>query len=325
MGQLRETVFHQNIHFLKQNKIRLVALSFVAATLFSVSMPLGSILADRKPHPTNHNNIVSNSEVKNALQIVPGVLDASDQIAAKSDADSAATTNINGTTVDIPKDAEQGVTFGTGSTKLDIQLPNANNAALAKQAAPGVVTYDSGNGSANAVQPTEDGGVRMLTIIDNPNAPTAYEYKVSVPNGGHIELALDGSAIVLGRKDKVVAVVEAPWAKDATGKSVETHFTTDGQTLTQHVQHNVPGVVYPVTADPWWKPWTWSVVRKATRVSSSLWRNPKYRREFLISSGCALGTAAAIAALYTGAGAPASIVIIVAVGSYGSCSIGFRL
>ncbi|HTE22583.1 MAG TPA: hypothetical protein VK674_06105 [Candidatus Limnocylindria bacterium] len=258
MGQFRQVLVHQNIHFLKQNKLRLVALSFVAATLFSVSLPLGTTLADRRPRPTNHNNIVSSSEVKNALQTVPGVLDASDQVATRSDADSAATTNVNGTTVDVPKDAEQGVTFGTGSTKLDIKLPNAENATTAKQVAPGVVGYDSGNGSANAVQPTEDGGVRMLTVIDNPNAPTAYEYRVSIPSGGSVQLRVDGGALVINKKQRVITSVDKPWAKDATGKSVNTYFTTDGKTLTQHVEHNVPGVVYPVMADPWWKPWTWT-------------------------------------------------------------------
>ncbi|HTE22423.1 MAG TPA: hypothetical protein VK674_05285 [Candidatus Limnocylindria bacterium] len=96
----------------------------------------------------------------------------------------------------------------------------------------------------------------MLTIIDNPNAPTAYDYKISVPNGGKIQLNSNGGALVLNRKNKPVAVVATPWAKDATGKAVQTHFTTDGQTLTQYVQHNVPGVVYPVTADPKFR-WSW--------------------------------------------------------------------
>jgi len=251
MGHLKQTLVHSNIQFLRENKLRLVALSFVAATLFSVSLPLGSILAERNRGPTNHNNIVSATETRHALSTT-GVLGDSDQVVTKTDTDSAATTNINGSTVDIPKDAEQGVTFGAEGQKLDIQLPNADQAALAKQTAPGVVSYDSGNGSANAVQPTEDGGVRMLTVIDNPNAPTQYDYKVSIPKGGRIELSPDGGAIILNSKDKPVAAVTTPWAKDTTGKAIQTYFTTDGKSLTQHVQHNVPGVVYPVIADPFW-------------------------------------------------------------------------
>jgi len=40
---------------------------------------------------------------------------------------------------------------------------------------------------------------------------------------------------------------------------VKTYFTTDAATLTQHVEHNVEGVVYPVTADPYWY-WGWNGV-----------------------------------------------------------------
>jgi hypothetical protein len=49
----------------------------------------------------------------------------------------------------------------------------------------------------------------------------------------------------------ILASVAKPWAKDANGLQIKTYFTTDGQTLTQHILHNVAGVVYPVTADPW--------------------------------------------------------------------------
>jgi hypothetical protein len=239
----------------KQIILRTTALSVSLAILASIVLPVAvaTTAAQTETVATDNNNQLSSVEIKNSLRSIPGVLDASDQITSTSDSDSAATTTLNGTTVDIPKDAVQGVTFGAETgPKLDITLPNAEGATKAKQVAPGVTGYDSSNGSANAVQPTEDGGVRMLTIIDNPNAPTAYEYKVTIPGGGHIELTEGGGAVVLNEANQPVSFVAAPWAKDATGKIIETHFTTDGQALTQHVEHNVPGVVYPVTADPFW-------------------------------------------------------------------------
>ena len=57
-------------------------------------------------------------------------------------------------------------------------------------------------------------------------------------------------------------MVSTPWAKDAEGKDVKTWFTTDGKTLTQHVKHDVVGIVYPVTADPVIIPW-WIISRIA--------------------------------------------------------------
>jgi hypothetical protein len=229
------------------NKVRLVALAIILAVLFSMATPVLAA-AQSDITNTNHDAWVSSAETQDALQTVPGVLD--DSAPTSSDADSAATT----ATVDVPRDAEQGVTFGTQSgLELDIQLPSAAQAAGAQQVAPGVVGYEGGNGSATAVQPTADGGVRMLTIIDNPNAPSEYEYKVTVPGGGHIELLPTGGAVVLSSNGEALSTVSAPWAKDAAGNVVETYFSTNGHSLVQHVNHRVPGVVYPVAADPFWQ------------------------------------------------------------------------
>lgn len=202
---------------------------------------------------TNHNDSVTAAETKEALREVPGILGSSDQVAIKTDADSAILANTAGTTVDVPKDAEQGVTFGaTDGPKIEVELPSAEDAGAAKTVTPGVVAYDSGDGSANAVQATEDGSVRMLTVIDNPSAPTSYDYKVTVPDGGSIQLTEYGGAVVVDTNGEPIFAVGEPWASDANANPVVTWFTTDGETLTQHVRHDVSGVVYPVTADPFW-------------------------------------------------------------------------
>jgi len=46
-------------------------------------------------------------------------------------------------------------------------------------------------------------------------------------------------------------VVAPPWAKDAAGENVKTHYQLNGSVLTQTVEHQAPGVAYPVLADPW--------------------------------------------------------------------------
>ena len=254
------TVLHKN-GWLKQNKLRVIALLFVAAMACSVGLPVAAAAQSqgRRQH-TNRDHRVTRSEVRDSLQETREILDSSDQVVSSQDKDSVAIARTNGSEVDIPKDAKKGVTFGAESgPKLDIELPNADQSSEGAQVASGVVAYEANNGSANAVQATEDGGVRMLTIIDNPDAPTTYDYKVTVPSGGHIELTLDGGAIVLDNTDQLLAVVATPWAKDADEKEVKTYFTTDGQALTQHVEHNASGVVYPVTADPSFS-WSWGGV-----------------------------------------------------------------
>jgi len=254
---------------LYKNKLRITSavLAFVMMSLVLAPVAASAQHSSRK---TNRDRRVTRSEVVESLHETAGVLESSDQVAVTQDADSAATSSVNGTVVDVPKDAKRGVTFGTeGGTKLDIKLPNADQATEGTQIASGVVAYESNNGSANAVQATEDGGVRMLTVIDNPSAPTAYDYKVTVPGGGEIRLAEDGSAMVLDISGAVISTVAIPWARDAAGSAVKSYFTTDGQTLTQHVEHNVPGVVYPVTADPWvrrWYGWDFELNRRQTNM-----------------------------------------------------------
>lgn len=232
------------------------SLSFIMAAVLlgNVALPAAVLAAEAANRPiTDGSTTVSATEVARTLKGVPGILDASDGVQVRTDADSALITNAAGVSIDVPKNIDQGVTFGTvHGPKLRVELPNAANAGNSKQIAMGVVGYSSSDGSANAVQANEDGSVRMLTVIDNPNAPTQYDYKVNVPNGGTEGIRETGGAEVKDKAGEVISFVGAPWAKDATGKAISTWFTTDGQTLTQHVQHNTPGVVYPVTADPAW-------------------------------------------------------------------------
>jgi len=252
------TISHKNVGWFKQNKIQLMSGLFLLAMTLSISLPVAVAAQPqgRRRH-TNRNRQVTRAEVQQTIQSLPEVMDDSRQTNLQGDADSAVTSIKDGNTVDVPKNAKEGVTFGAeNGPKVDIELPNADKAGEGTQVAPGVVAYESDNGAANAVQADKNGGVRMMTIIDNPDAPTDYDYKVTIPNGGSVQLAVNGGAVILDANDQLLSIVDTPWAKDATGKLVETWFTTDGQTLTQHVKHNVPGVAYPVTADPWIS-WAW--------------------------------------------------------------------
>ncbi|MBI2410306.1 MAG: hypothetical protein HYV32_00220 [Candidatus Kerfeldbacteria bacterium] len=171
---------------------------------------------------TDHSMNVSKVEVKEALSSLSGVLETSEDIVVDRDADSAIITSTeDGTTVDIPKNPEDGVTLGTNNgTTIEIGLPNADEAKNAKRIADGVVAYPAKDGSANAVQADADGGIRMLTVIDNQEAPAEYVYTVTVPTGGHIEITQEGGAVVVDDATvSPIAFVNIPWAKDAAGNS----------------------------------------------------------------------------------------------------------
>ncbi|MEY3471237.1 MAG: hypothetical protein RLZZ223_587 [Candidatus Parcubacteria bacterium] len=191
-------------------------------------------------------------EIKQSLEGIEGLLQESSQVNLKADADSIGMAKINNTIIDIPKNPDEAVSLKTGNTEINISLPELDNPQEGEIVAKGVVAYASESDFSNTVQANNDGSVRMTTIIDNPNAPTEYEYKVELEHGGKIEIQTDGGAIVYNNKQEPISIIAKPWAKDAEGKEVKTWFSTDGLTLIQHVEHNVAGIVYPVVADPWW-------------------------------------------------------------------------
>lgn len=215
------------------------------------ALALGATGISVVPAFADDNGDLTTTQISQALANT-GVLSDSSTTGVTSDSDSALTTSdADGTSVDVPKDASDGVSMETTSgDTVSVTPASADESTDSVKVAPGVVAYKNGD-SATAVQNT-DTGVRMLTVINGSDAPTDYTYNLDLPSGGTITLNDDGSANVLGSDGVPVIYVPSPWAKDANGNAVETYFTTDGQSLTQHVKHNVDGVAYPVTADPWW-------------------------------------------------------------------------
>lgn len=227
--------------------------SAVAAMTFTFATP-SAAFAD-----PSTNDTVTAGEIASALNSTDnqnGKLVA-EPIKSTTDADSAAVAKVAGTVVDIPKDASDGVTFG----QLDIQLPNADEAGAAKRLADGTVVYPSGDGSANALIPT-DNGLQMLVSIANHEADTRYTYKPGTPEGGKIEI-VDGGVVVSNADGTPYTALPAPWARDANRTTVPSHYETDGKTsITLVVQHTSANA-FPVVADPFWIPAAiaWKIVK----------------------------------------------------------------
>ncbi len=278
---------------------RFATTAVTTALLLSATPPLCTIVSAADMPYTDHSSQVSSREVVDTLRHTSGILQAS-ATANMVDDRSVVTANTAEDTVDIPKDATQGVSVTPkDGPDMGISLPNADQAGSGQEVAPGVIAYSSSDGSANAVQANTDGSVRMLTVIDNAKASRTYDYKITVPDGGRVALTSDGGAVILDVGNNVLAHVNAPWAKDARGKAVKTWFTTDGVTLTQHVKHTVRGIAYPVIADPYFD-WHWY------GVNIYIEQPVVNRMLALMSSGSgAMGLGAAITG---GAGTPAAAV-----------------
>ena len=216
----------------------------VLAVLLAVAMLLGyapAAIAAEQPKVTQATTIY------NALAGVNGLLAQS--------AKSAVTT-----TVDVPRDADSGVTVTQGGKSTNIMLPGAKNAGNAMRVAAGITAYASGP-TAQAVQSLNDGSVRMLTVIKSASAPVSYSYGFNAKShtGEHFVVLANGSALLLDARSKPIGAVAKPWAKDSRGKSVATRYVAVGSSLTQVVDHRTKGIAYPVVADPFWIP-AWAVL-----------------------------------------------------------------
>lgn len=92
--------------------------------------------------------------------------------------------------------------------------------------------------------------VSVIAVLEagHDNAQATIEFANALPAGHRLEPADDGSLIVVDGRS-VVGAVAAPWARDAQGRSLPTHYQLrDDGTLRQVV--DTRGATFPVVADP---------------------------------------------------------------------------
>lgn len=101
-------------------------------------------------------------------------------------------------------------------------------------------------------------GARISSVLESAEADHSVSYEVEIPDGYRLEPQPDGSIEIVSPAVKLpdggsVAVAvgsfERPWALDANGQSVPTHYVVDGDVITQVIAAH-PDAAYPLVADP---------------------------------------------------------------------------
>jgi len=180
-----------------------------------------------------------------------------------------ATAQADGTTASVPLDPAQPITLtDTGSTdtvnpSFTISMPKELQAGKGQKAKNGTMVYRSSQktGAHGAVQVHADGSVSLDTVIDSARGATRFTYTIG--NATPV-LQADGSVNLVQTTSQngvtveaTVATIAAPWAKDAKGNPVATHFQVIGNKLVQVIQATGK-TAYPVVADPYVKAiWHW--------------------------------------------------------------------
>ncbi|MCF4007187.1 TNT domain-containing protein [Corynebacterium uropygiale] len=115
---------------------------------------------------------------------------------------------------------------------------------------------------------------QSLVLLEDSDSDREQFFKVDVPVGGQMKSTPEGGVVVVDAAGEVVSEIKAPWAVDAAGRLVETHYVVDDARggITQVI---VPTekTVFPVLADPdeekpsWWQ--------KTKNAGSKVWGGTK--------------------------------------------------
>jgi hypothetical protein len=126
----------------------------------------------------------------------------------------------------------------------------------------GTAVFDSGKQFTVVPLPHDDGSIQIITVLEDDSAPDRFAYDLSSTANLTLSLLDNGAVSILTADGKWQGGVATPWAFDAVGVPVPTHFEANGATLTQVVDHHRGDFVYPISADPYLGQnlWQWHLI-----------------------------------------------------------------
>jgi len=164
-------------------------------------------------------------------------------------------------------DEDTGEVTVIPASSISMRLPNASSDSPATVESPGVVSWNNVSGFHTVAILKNDTSIQMNTVLDGPSSPTSFAYPVDVPDGGSLALEDSGAVDILDRTGDWVGGVISPWATDANGVAVPTHFDLNADTITQVIEPT-ESTKYPIVADPWFGH---TLISKVKWVTYSKW------------------------------------------------------
>ncbi|MCD0450195.1 hypothetical protein LO762_13480 [Actinocorallia sp. API 0066] len=92
-------------------------------------------------------------------------------------------------------------------------------------------------------------GVRFVTVLHGPEAPTFFRFPIGLAEGLALEAMPSGGFDVVNlRYGATVGRFYTPWACDALFRPIHARYELDNGAIVMRVPHD--GAAYPVVADP---------------------------------------------------------------------------
>ena len=219
------------------------AVSLVAASLVMVTSFSGAMSASADTQLMDFTEAVSSVAPASLEQLAP--------IDDRSELGGNITSHVADIEIQLPSSSGTPIKYtNDASFEISIGLPLASRDSSALLDSAGQVTY-ADDLTVTAPLIKEDGSIAITTVIESSNAPTQFHYPVTLPEASQMKLMADGSIEIIDASGTTQAMVAKPWAVDASGKAIKTHFTISGTGITQTVEHQENGMTYPVVFDPW--------------------------------------------------------------------------
>lgn len=182
-------------------------------------------------------------EVDAIEQVAPGVLDTASAVTSSSTGDLVSTTGDGSVT--IPLSSNDPILLSANGADVAIGLPI--DGSTVDSSVNGAVTYSADGSVSAVVVPQEDSSVVITTVLADSGAPTRFDYTY---DGLDLRLTEAGEVLGYSASGDLAVTVAAPWAFDAKGSPVPTHYEAHGSVLTQVVGHHDSAYSYPIVADP---------------------------------------------------------------------------
>lgn len=161
-----------------------------------------------------------------------------------------------GVVAQLPDQAQKGLTLTANDQSLTLGLPDASRSRT-KSSSDGVIYYDNPDGTSIVPTLRENGALQVLSVSTRASSSSRLAYELDLPDRVRASSDGTGGYYLQDPAGRTVGVITAPWALDASGKQVPTHYEWDGRVLVQHIDLDTPGIAFPVVADPtiyyfWW-------------------------------------------------------------------------
>ena len=168
--------------------------------------------------------------------------------------------------IDVPSDVNEPITIsdGLGET-LSYSLPEDVSDLTGELVNDTVIYTDENSNVFYGVQALQIlgrneqmiEGVRTTITIDNCTASNRYEFTYDLDEGQKMVSSAEylgeefdtNEVFIVNEDNEIQYLIESPWAKDANGNAVPTHYEIEGDTLVQIVDFD-ENSAFPIVADP---------------------------------------------------------------------------